>query len=278
MPGENPPATGGVRFHGQVSQSTGDPYTGPVFTDTSYTGTITERPHRSSDAASRPPRNSRTDRQEAVSTVFRARKSLAVFYESGEPLLQVDTVIDKTEFSILTTIERSQTSLWKKEIHRRVLDSTESIPGLESLSIQTISRRVQDLYDADLLKARLTNTDAVNRTLITTYELTDSGNKALDQYRESFLKDWALTHLHSQLSESAAQPETEPTAIRHIFCDHYDIPRQACNGVAPENILKVLTDTFIQGQLDGIVEEERHAAFTTTLRQHSPDLLEGDKT
>jgi DNA-binding HxlR family transcriptional regulator len=195
------------------------------------------------------------------------------------PLPQVDTVIDETEFSILTTVERSQTSLWKKEIHRRVLDSTESIPGLESISIQTISRRVQDLYDQNLLKARLTNTDEVNRTLITTYQLTDRGTEALDAYRESFLKDWALTHLHSRLSESATQPETDPTAIRHIFCDHYDIPRQACSGVAPENILKVLADTFLQGQLEGIVEEEPHTAFTTTLRQHSPELiLEDGKT
>lgn len=198
--------------------------------------------------------------------------------QAGPPP-QVDTVIDETEFSILTTIERSQTSLWKKEIHRRVLDSTESIPGLESISIQTISRRVQDLYDDHLLKARLTNTEEVNRTLITTYQLTDKGREALDGYRESFLKDWALTHLHSQLSESAAQPETEPTAIRHIFCDHYDIPRKACSGVAPENILKVLADTFLQGQLEGIVDEEPHTAFTATLRQHSPELiLKGDKT
>ncbi|MDY6770772.1 MAG: hypothetical protein SV186_02315 [Candidatus Nanohaloarchaea archaeon] len=157
-------------------------------------------------------------------------------------------MIDKTDFSVLKTIQTSDTPLWKKEIHRQILDGIDSLPYLDSVSIQTIGRRVEQLYDDRYLKAKLTQTDEVNRTLITTYHLTEQGQQAIEDYREKLLRDWVVTNLTSHLNGSSG-PDACLTAITEVFCSHFGIRDDQIEPVSEQQLLAALTDYFLDQEL-----------------------------
>ncbi|MDY6778844.1 MAG: hypothetical protein SVU32_09335 [Candidatus Nanohaloarchaea archaeon] len=153
-------------------------------------------------------------------------------------------MIDATDYSILKVLENSEQGLWKNEIHRRILDSIDTIPGLNSLSIQTVGRRVNSLYEDELLDAYLKNVESVNRTLITVHHLTEKGKKELDQYREHLLRTYLLRHMEDRLL-TQEEPTICEATLRDVFCSHHDIsPQELDTELTVDCILSYLQKNY----------------------------------
>jgi hypothetical protein len=69
--------------------------------------------------------------------------------------------------------------LWKNRIHERLPDKG---PDLLQSSLQTVGRRVDDLYDCGYLESCVTQGENVNRDLLIGFRTTDQGTAALEQH------------------------------------------------------------------------------------------------
>lgn len=132
--------------------------------------------------------------------------------------------IDATEYSILQVIEDAPDPLWKKEIHRQLLANLDQLP-LESISIQTVGRRVDDMHDQDLLESRLRSCEDVNRHLITTYILTDPGREAMESFQASLLTDWLARHMR-RLTDTREDTAYDEQVVLSVFCRRYGIQKE----------------------------------------------------
>lgn len=91
-----------------------------------------------------------------------------------ETLADVDLKLDLTNYRILYILYDEP--LWKNEIHER-LQRHEA----ETVSVQTVGRRVDQLQDAGLVNAKMVSPESIQRDLIIAFETTDLGVAALQE-------------------------------------------------------------------------------------------------
>lgn len=83
--------------------------------------------------------------------------------------MQLDA-LDRLDYCILA--ELSDAKLWKKEVYNRVN---------VDMSVQTVGRRIGDMYEAGYLESGLVEAAGIRRDYIQGFWLSDQGEEALDQ-------------------------------------------------------------------------------------------------
>jgi DNA-binding PadR family transcriptional regulator len=132
----------------------------------------------------------------------------------------MDVTIDRPDFRILHCLHTADDPLWKNLIHEEYNDEF-----TESLSEQTIGRRVDDLHDAGLLQSSIRSPDDINRDLIIGYQLTDSGRTVLIQKRRDILLTAAKpTLFRADQTEDADRPIPKEELVE-LICAEFQLDR-----------------------------------------------------
>lgn len=129
--------------------------------------------------------------------------------------------IDEVDYAILTIVEEYD-AVWKKRVHDLILERRQELPHMETVSVQTVGRRINKLQDAGLLESCILSPDELNRDLIIGYSLSDKGTTALQEKRDRWLQNEIL-YISEQWVVGDAPVET---------------------GITREAFLKLITDKF----------------------------------
>lgn len=113
--------------------------------------------------------------------------------------------IDKVDFSILKVIEDYGGPLWKNRIHELLLERADELPGIDSISVQTVGRRVDDLHDDGYLQSCITSPKGIKRDLIIAFKLTDTGTEQIQETRRSLFQDLVQQRLFTNGSEQLSK-------------------------------------------------------------------------
>jgi hypothetical protein len=175
--------------------------------------------------------------------------------------------IDATEFSLLQIIDDATDPLWRKEIHRQLLANIDQLP-LESISIQTVGRRVEDMHDRGLIKSRLRSCEDVNRHLITTYVLTGQGREALEAFQSSLLTDWLAGHMR-RLAGRGEDPAYDEQVVLSVFCRRYGIQKEVLRDeIGVDTVLDLLACYLSCRRLRKTAGTEAIDDIIATLQDH----------
>lgn len=146
--------------------------------------------------------------------------------------------MDRNEFCILRILRETEKPIWKKEIHRRIEQEVEMLPLEEPFSIQTVGRRVNDLFEKGLIKAIATCDDEVDRALITAYELSNEGQQEVEEQMNQILKQQVSAFTRTTLLDRELDIDDE--LLRNTFSDLYNVPRNELEDMPTETVLSAL--------------------------------------
>lgn len=166
-------------------------------------------------------------------------------------------MIDDKDFSILKVLKDADKPLWKKAIHERIHSRSETFP-CDPFSIQTVGRRVDALYNDELITARIMSPSQAQRTLITTYQTTATGKEAIERYRDRFLREQVITFVQETLQDG--EPPAQP-CLGCLFGERFGLdPETIQDNLNPTEILCLALSYFLQEDIEELGD------LTPTLR------------
>lgn len=171
--------------------------------------------------------------------------------------------IDNIDFSILKCVKSSEQSLWKKKIYEHITDNLHILPLQQNVSAQTIGRRIDILTDKNLLESSVTSSEDVDRHLIIGYQITEKGERILEEKRETLLKSIIGRELFSE-EKFPIEKEALETLIHDEFSAGLSV-NQSTSGYNREQLLLLLAMYFI--------EQDATTAFTQEQLQHLHTLV-----
>lgn len=117
-----------------------------------------------------------------------------------------DAPVDETAYCILLIIEESDKTMWKRSMARELNNWRESgrcpLNIMETVSVQTICRRIDTLEDEGFLDSNPTYSDNLGR-YVEAYTVTEKGMEAL-----SAIHDAMITTLYVELFEHSLEEES----------------------------------------------------------------------
>lgn len=118
-----------------------------------------------------------------------ARPYFATIIKStGNITTYMESPIDNIDFSILKCVKAADNLIWKKKIHQYINEELERLPLQSDVSAQTVGRHVDKLSEDGLLESEVTSAEEVNRHLIIGFQITEDGERTLEEKRETLLK------------------------------------------------------------------------------------------
>ncbi len=127
--------------------------------------------------------------------------------------------LDDVDFSILKAFWDSENPLWKKRVYRYVEQHIDELPLQETVSEQTVGRRIDDLLNEGYLESVITDPDAVDRELIISYRLTDPGRSTMDAKRMEYIRDI----VRSDIFRDFRRQDAPINPIISVFVDEFDL-------------------------------------------------------
>lgn len=132
--------------------------------------------------------------------VFVARVIMAYIKDSscavsvtGAPCMK----IDETDFAILKSVKDLDRPLWKNKIHERITENYDRLPLIDSVSVQTVGRRVDALTEEEYLESVIISPEEIKRDLIIAFKLTEQGVEAVEQKAEQYLQETVQAEVFS---------------------------------------------------------------------------------
>lgn len=185
--------------------------------------------------------------------------------------------IDDIDFSILKALNSSHRPLWKKQVHRLIVDDGQGVADVDEVSVQTVGRRIDRLHENSLLEPCIIHPENINRDLIIAYKPTEKGENVLEEKRDEILRECAsCTVLGDPASPDyecdtlaeLAQRElgvAEETADRILECDPDCLQAVISYHYSKEALLESVNEEAID-RLAEIAQddEELEEAFTLT--------------
>ncbi len=117
-----------------------------------------------------------------------------------------DHAVDQASYCILLRLVEADDPLWKRELTRRLNDwRTGGLCPLnidDPVNVQTVSRKVDDLEEADLLETAVTYPEDLRR-YVEAYRVTGDGRVALEE-----VSDLILEELLALYAERCARSES----------------------------------------------------------------------
>lgn len=153
----------------------------------------------------------------------------------------------------------------QQEIHNCITGDQYALPIDTSISAQTTGRHIDALEEAGYLGSMVTSSENVNRHLIIGYELTEDGERILDEKRETLLKKIVSRELFTG--------ETNPVetdALRQLVRDEYTAGlaiNETAGGYTRRQLLLLLGMYFIEGALEDAFSSEERQRLRNAVQQ-----------
>ncbi len=182
-------------------------------------------------------------------------------------------MIDTIDFSILTCLQRADSSLWKKRIHQELMEWEETLPLQDAVSLQTVGRRVDKLHDEGYLENTIVSPQDVPRDLIIGYTLTAKGEQIHDAKRESLLK----AVVRDELFDDHQHPDIGETALAELL--HNEIgaegsPASTASHYSRDELLVLAGTYFLQKTAGtGFSDGDRQRISEAIMRQEALTTL-----
>lgn len=174
--------------------------------------------------------------------------------------MMADTMIDDTDFMILKCITDANQPLWKNKIHQYLTGSENNLQLTDSISVQTVGRRVDRLNDNDYLENAIVSPDELKRDLIIAFKTTEKGEQAIQDKREEILKNAIRNKMFSdngiQLSQDALSE-----LIRDEFELDEDTQHEVADEYSREELVTFLALYYAHQQVTDMFDEERMTQF-----------------
>lgn len=132
--------------------------------------------------------------------------------------------IDETDYAILVTLKEAGEPLWKNKIYEKIKESHETLPMPDSVSVQTVGRHVDELRDKRFIDSHIIKPDDTPRDLIIAFSLTEQGETAIKQKRESLLKQ----ALCSEVFGIDVSPDMNKEALIQLAAEHLGLDEDTC--------------------------------------------------
>jgi len=178
--------------------------------------------------------------------------------------------IDTVDYAILKIIGDHDQPLWKNRIHKRLTGCLEELPGVDSVSVQTVGRRVDRLRDAELLSSCIISPEAIKRDLIIAFKLTDSGADAIEQKQEEFLRETVKQQVFDQNGAALSKP-----VISELIRNHFDlnpeIKQTLLEEYTSDELATFLTLYYVKRQVADVFSDES-AEKLAELAEHSEEV------
>lgn len=114
--------------------------------------------------------------------------------------------MDDISQAILSVLDDVEQPLWKNRIYERLNDRVAELPRIESVSVQTVGRRVDYLLEEGYLESCIVSPDQINRDLIIAYKPSDTGRDAVATWRRQLLEDVARAYLFDHVDAPVEKP------------------------------------------------------------------------
>lgn len=101
------------------------------------------------------------------------------------------TDLDRVDYALLTAITDASEPVWKKRIHAYLQEHTDQLPITDAVSLQTVGRRIDQLYENGHIQSDIVSADGLNRDLIIGYTITADGHTLFDATGRALLKRYA---------------------------------------------------------------------------------------
>lgn len=103
--------------------------------------------------------------------------------------------IDNMEYAVLKAFHKLDRPLWKQRVQQFIEENHHDMPIDGSVSIQTVSRRIDRLKYERYLESTIISPDDAPRGQIIAFTLTGKGKDALESFRINLLKQVLMNHL-----------------------------------------------------------------------------------
>jgi len=180
-------------------------------------------------------------------------------------------MLDKKSFCILRVLEHRDNGLWQTEIHRSLPDVTDHIPGAEPFSLQTVSRRLDNLQEQNHITKELCSGIGANHTFASIYQLTDKGQQALHKHRDNLLRKWAGSYFKSMFLPNAT-PHFNEHIAKKIFCNRHNVPEDIIHDNCDDHILSIILWKYGRKDLQLTINSDKFQDFIQQLHDHNPGL------
>ncbi|MCJ7450649.1 MAG: hypothetical protein MUP58_02815 [Candidatus Nanohaloarchaeota archaeon QJJ-9] len=177
--------------------------------------------------------------------------------------------MDRKNFAILKVVQDSEIPAWKTRIYREISNQIEKIPVDRPFSIQTVCRRVDELYSQGKIDRDIKNLEQVNRSLIKTYHLTEEGRKALERVRTEILREELVKRVHALIGYREDEPKNSEL-VKELFCNRFGVPRKEIDSYPCQHIVPTILSYYGKDFFEQYREE--YTAFISELKQYNQQL------
>ncbi len=178
--------------------------------------------------------------------------------------------IDAVDYAILKFINEHDRPVWKNRIHELLTEQRDELPGVDSVSVQTVGRRVDCLRDQDILSSCIISPDDIKRDLIIAFKLTDDGHEILTKKREEFLRETVKQQIFAQ-DETALSKPVLTELIRNHFDLDTSIKHRLRDEYTHEELTTFITLYYIKRQVADVFSDET-AEKLAELAQRSEEI------
>jgi hypothetical protein len=178
--------------------------------------------------------------------------------------------IDTVDYAILKIVGEHDRPAWKNRIHELLTDQVDEIPEVDSVSVQTVGRRVDRLRDDELLSSCIISPDDIKRDLIIAFKLTETGQDTIVGKREEFLRETVKQQIFSRGGMELEKPVLSELIRNHFDLDT-DIKHRLQDEYTHEELTTFLTLYYIKRQVADVFSNET-AEKLAELAQRSDEV------
>lgn len=178
--------------------------------------------------------------------------------------------IDDVGFSILKVIRDAGRPLWKTRVKDVLNDRRDELPILGIVSVQTVGRRIDDLYNEGLLETAVVRPKETDRDLVIAFELTEKGEEAVMERRQAYLRNIVRRDIFRDFRDENVPQQPLLQAIKDEFNLSDDATEKLAGRFDSMELASMLALYY--------VEIESQALFTEEERQFIRQVARGEKT
>lgn len=179
------------------------------------------------------------------------------------------TDIDNTDFAILFSVENHDVPPWKNKIHGWVVDQEENLPIANSVSVQTVGRRVDTLVNEDFLETVIVSPEDIKRDLIIAFKLTEKGKDAITGKREQLLKETVQNQIFAADDGNNISKGALITLLLDKFNWDGDMYETLHQKYGKNELSTFLVMVYIEEEASSMIDAEQVKRFKDVLTEYN---------
>ncbi len=175
-------------------------------------------------------------------------------------------MIDNIDYSILKCMEITDTAIWKKRVHTLLREYHTILPVPEQISLQTVSRHIDQMHNQQLLSSSIINPDGVSRSMIIGYRITGRGRNVMNSKRKDLLK----CIVGRELFSAKNQLHIDKNALAEMINDEFGLhgyTEKTVNHYSRKELLILLGFYFMAQDATDVFGEKERQKYREIIRE-----------